>query len=169
VREEEFEELTDNISTYENEVRGVRTVNTSDPNRIFHTHDKWECFKAGFYANTKDGMSRKECEEAYRGFLSDIPSFEKALQGVITEWKHSCEHYLTNVAMNRIAWLGQASCCYATGIPAAFRGGFSLLTPEEQERANETALVFLNRWLEANNREAVTMEQALSGRQSDIY
>ena len=29
-----------------------RVVNVSDPGRIFHTYDKWECYKAGFYATT---------------------------------------------------------------------------------------------------------------------
>jgi hypothetical protein len=169
VQEEDFEELTDDISTYENNVRGVRTVNTNDPSRIFHTHDKWECFKAGFYATTKEGMTRQECEDAYRDFLSDIPRFEEALGCVIEKWRYSCEHYLTNVAMNRIAWLGQASACYAMGIPAVYRGGFSLLNQEEQEKANESALAYLNKWLEANAREKVSMDQALSGRQSDIY
>jgi hypothetical protein len=89
---------------------------------------------------------------------------------VITEWKHSCEHYLTNVAMNRIAWLGQAAVCYAHGIPNTFRGGYYLLTAEQQTAANETALVALNKWLVANKRETVSMEQAFSyERQSDIY
>lgn len=170
VNEADFRELTDDVSTYGEEVEGFRSVNTSDEDRIFHTHDKWECHKAGFYATTKEGMTKDECETAYRDFLADTEGFAVALQGVITEWKHSCEHYLTNKAMNRIAWLGQASACYALQIPAVFRGGFHLLTEEQQGKANETALEYLNRWLEANGRAAVTMEEATSGeRQSDIY
>lgn len=170
VTEADFEELSDDVETYGEEKEGFRTVNTSDENRIFHTYDKWECYKAGFYNTTMDGMKKAECEEAYRQFLTDIPRFSEALSGVITEWKHSCEQYLTNAAMNRIAWLGQASACYAMGIPSTFRSGFSLLTEEEQLAANETALEYLNKWLAANGRPEVTMDEALSGgRQSDIY
>ena len=33
-------------------------------------------------------------------------------QTVIVEWVNSCEHYLSNFAMNRIAWVGQAAMCY---------------------------------------------------------
>lgn len=165
----DFEELTDDPGAYD-DVSECRTVNTNDPARIFHTYDKWECLRAGFYANTKEGMSKAECEEEYRGFLADIPRFRRALDGVITDWKHSCEHYLTNTAMNRIAWLGQAACCYDTGIPSAFRGGFFLLTDEEQATANEAALDALNSWLKSNGRDPVTMDVAYSGtRQSDIY
>lgn len=170
VTEEDFKELSDDINTYGEETSSFRTVNTNDENRIFHTYDKWECYKAGFYSNTKDGISKADGEEEYRRFLSDHERFEKALQGVISEWKNSCEHYLTNISMNRIAWLGQAAMCYATGIPAAFRSGFFLLTETEQIAANELALIYLNKWLIANNLESVSMEQAYSGdRQSDIY
>jgi len=170
VSEADFEELTDDVAAYGDEMENVRTVNTSDPARIFHRHDKWECYAAGFYNNTKDGMTKGECEESYRAFLADPGRFSDALEHVIAEWKYSCEHYLTNVAMNRIAWLGQAGACYALGIPAVFRSGFHLLTEEQQQEANEVALEYLNRWLEANDRKQVSMEEAYSyGRQSDIY
>lgn len=167
VTEDDFKELTEEAVSDEN---GNRTVNTSDPNRVFHRHEDWECHAAGFYAPTKTGISREQGEEMYRVFLSDSVRFEHALGHVIEQWKHSCEHYLTNVAMNRVAWLGQAAMCFATGIPASYRGGFSLLTEEEQEIANQLALTYLNKWLEANDRETVTMEEAYSyDRQSDIY
>jgi ParB-like chromosome segregation protein Spo0J len=165
--EPDFIPLTDDIEVSEEDK--FRTINTGDENRIFHTYDKWECHKAGLYATTKEGMKGSECEEAYRDFLSDTQRFSEALEHVITEWKHSCEHYLTNSAMNRIAWLGQAAMCYATGVPAVFRGGFYLLSEEQQKVANETALIYLNKWLLANGREQVNMDQALSDKQMDLY
>lgn len=168
IDETDFEELTDNVSTYGEDIE-ARTMNTNDPNRIFHTHDKWECYKAGFYNTTVDGMTAEECKLAYREFLADIPRFNKALAAVTSEWVYSCEHYLTNKAMNRIAWLGQAAACYDMGIPSTYRGGFSLLTEKEQEEANAAALVYLNKWLENNGLEVVSMDDACSGRQSDIY
>jgi ParB-like chromosome segregation protein Spo0J len=170
IEESDFEGLSDDASTYGEEINGFRSVNTSDPERIFHTYDQWECYKAGFYATTVEGMSRDEALEAYRDFLADTGKFSATLEHVITEWKHSCEHYLTNKAMNRIAWLGQAAACYALHIPSTFRGGFGLLTESQQKAANEVALTYLNRWLEANGKKTVTMEEAYSGdRQSDIY
>jgi ParB-like chromosome segregation protein Spo0J len=170
VNESDFQELTDDVSTFGEEATKFRTVNTSDESRIFHTYDKWECYKSGFYDNFKTGMTKQECEEAYRVFLADIPKFADTLEHVITEWKHSCEHYLTNVAMNRIAWLGQAAASYAIKIPSVFRSGFNLLTEEQQKVANETALTYLNKWLLANNRTVVSMAEAMSyDRQSVIY
>lgn len=169
VTEADFRELTDNIETYGDETENFRTVNTSDDGRVFHTYDKWECHKAGFYATTKDGMSKAECEEAMRDLLADLPRFKKALRAVIAEWPHSCEHYLTNAAMNRIAWLGQAATCYALGIPAVYRGGFYLLTADQQEAANKAALQALNKWLKANGRKPVDMGTAAPDREMEIY
>lgn len=162
-----FEEL-DEFATFD-ETEQVRTVNTDDETRVFHTWDKWECHKAGFYENTFRGKTKEQCEKEYAEFLSDDELFRESLKCVITEWKYSCEHYLTNAPMNRIAWVGQAAMCYATGIPAAFRGGFNLLTDEQQTKADNTALEYINKWLEDNGRELVAMEQANPGRQATIY
>lgn len=162
--------FTDEISEEERIKNGFRTVNTSDPDRIFHTFDKWECYKAGFYKSTKAGLSMEDGEKMYRDFLSDDLRFREALEGVISEWKYSCEHYLTNKSMNRIAYLGQAAMCYATGVPSSYRGGFHLLTQEEQNKANLTALEYLNKWMKINNRPEVSVEDAIMiDKQVDIY
>lgn len=163
-----YEPLTDELS--EEEVEHYRTVNTNDPERIFRTFDKWECHKAGFYAGKKDGMTAEQCEKAYAEYLSDSERFKEGLDGVLNEWINSCEHYLTNKAMNRIAWLGQAAMCYSTGVPSKFCAGFNLLSPEQQDKANQIALDALNFWMKKYNREPLTMEDALSiGRQVNIY
>ena len=169
VTPEDFEELTDDIESYGEDPKTFRKAPAVDDNRIVHTYDKWECYKAGFYETTHPALTKDQCMEAYRDFFTDTKRFAETLDKVITEWKHSCEHYLTNNSMNRIAWLGQASACYALKIPSTFRSGFSLLTEDEQSEANETALIYLNKWLEANGREPLTMDVAYSGRQSDLY
>lgn len=167
---EDWEVISGNADDYRDIEVEVRTANTDDENRIFHTFDKWECAKAGFYeSKPPKGMSAEQCKEAYRDLLADDDAFRAALERVITEWKYSCEHYLTNAAMNRIAWLGQASLCIALGIPSEFRSGFTLLTEEQQSNANQIALEALNKWMVANGRSAVSMEEANPGRQAEIY
>lgn len=137
--------------------------------RIFHTWDKWECYPAGFYENQKEGMTKDECKEAYRAFLSDLPRFESALKRVITEWRHSCEHYLSNENMNRVAWLGQASLCIETGIPSCFRSGYFLLADDEKQAADLLALRYLNVWLLANDFPEVDLVSAGTKVKADIY
>lgn len=166
----EFEEFNDEVTDEEVEQNGFRTVNTSDESRIFHTYDKWECHKAGFYNTTKEGMTTDQCEREYQRLLTNEDEFRQALDGVTTNWVHSCQHYLTNKAMNRIAWLGQASLCYAKGIPAAFRGGFNRLTEDQQQKANEIAWEYLNKWLTENGLDAVSFEEGLLiDKQAEIY
>ncbi len=138
--------------------------------RIYHTWEKWECYRAGFYeTKAPGGMSAKDANKAYAEFLRDTARFESALERVISEWKNSCEHYLSNDNMNRIAWLGQAAMCISTGVPECFRGGFNLLTPQEQHMANTVALKWLNVWLERHNEPAVDMESAGVNSKVDLY
>lgn len=138
-------------------------------NRIFHTWDKWECYPAGFYASSVDGLTADECKEIYRDFLSSLVRFEWGLMKVITQWKKSCEHYLTNENMNRIAWLGQAALCIEHEIPQKFRSGFFLLTKTQQDEANQLALVYLNKWLIRNGYEPVNIDDAGINSKADIY
>jgi ParB-like chromosome segregation protein Spo0J len=167
---EDFEDLSGLAEDYADSIEDVRATNTDDPERIFHTFDKWECAKAGFYeTKPPPRMTADHCRAYYRELLADIPEFERVLEGVISDWKHSCEHYLTNRAMNRIAWLGQAALCYKHSIPAEFRGGYGLLTEAQQLAADEAALRALNTWMQRNGREPVAMGDANPNRQSDIY
>jgi hypothetical protein len=139
--------------------------------RIYHTWEKWECYPAGFYDSRPRNNDKKkeELEDDYRAFLADDAKFRQALGRVITEWKNSSEHYLSNECMNRIAWLGQASACIALGLPSDYRGGFNQLTEKQQQRANETALEYLNEWLFLNGGTILTMEEAQSKTEANIY
>lgn len=130
-------------------------INKED-DRIYHTFDKWECLAYNFYGSSADGLSKDDAEEKYRELLSDVNRFSKILEKIITEWKHSCEHYLTNEKMNRIAWLGQAALAYDLKIPSVFCAGYNRLTEEEKILADHTALEYLNKWLVKNGREPVT-------------
>ena len=168
ITQEELNLISEDEETFEEEVLKTKTVNTE--NRVFHTYDKWECFEAGFYATKVEGMNKEECQTRFRDFFRNLPLFEKNLDFIITNWRYSCEHYLSNPAMNRIAWLGQAAVCLSEGIPSSFRSGWSLLTEQEQDAANNLALVYLNRWLVAQGGAEVSLgEAAASGRQSVIY
>lgn len=164
----DWEDLSDELD--QGEIDQYRIPHQDKDSRVFHTYDKWECHKAGFYKPSVEGMTAEQCQIAYRDFLADLPRFRAAANGVIAEWVHSCEHYLTNFAMNRIAWIGQAAMCYATGIPSKYCSGFNLLSEEQQNAANEVALEVLNEWLSRTCREPIDMHEALSyGRQVEIY
>lgn len=151
-------------------INSFRVGNTNDPDRIFHTYDKWECHKAGFYSPTKEGWTHKECEDEFKRILSNQKLFGEILSKVIVEWKNSCEHYLTNTSMNRIAWLGQAAVCYHSGVPSRYSGVWMDLDKKTRENADNTALTYLNKWISINSRTAINLEEGSSvGRQIELY
>lgn len=138
--------------------------------RIFHEWQDWECFPAGFYSDVPPhGMTVEQCEESYRAFLADIPLFESTLSALLDAWPVSCEHYLTNEKMNRIAWLGQASMCLHSGVSSRFCGGYNLLDEEQKKAADMKAFEYLNIWLERNGRPTLTWQEAQSKSKADIY
>lgn len=174
--DEQFSQAWDAVILHDNDDGEILSENDienmakDDETRIFHEWTDWECYPAGFYSDKPPkGMTNEECEIAYKDFLSDIPKFESILRRVIVEWKNSCEHYLTNERMNRIAWLGQASMCLETGIPSRFCGGYNLLTDEQKNAADRKAYEYLNIWLEANGRKTLSWEDAQSITQADLY
>jgi ParB-like chromosome segregation protein Spo0J len=163
-----FEPISDELTA--EEIYNHRAGNTNDETRIFHTYDKWECHKAGFYLSTKDGWSHEQCENEFKRILSDQNLFSEILNKLIYEWKNSCEHYLTNKAMNRIAWLGQAAVCYHSGVPARYSSAWFDIDEDIREQANKTALKYLNKWLLINNRSESELDEAISiGRQIELY
>lgn len=142
----------------------------NDKGRVYHTWERWECYRAGFYAERcPNGLDQEVGENLYRDFLSDLPQFRAGLERVTSEWKYSCEHYLTNDRMNRIAWLGQASVACALNIPSICRGGYHRLTEDQKAAADALALEYLNKWLVANGREEVDFEQAGGRTEAELY
>jgi hypothetical protein len=116
--------------------------------RIYHPWNKWEAFRHNFYGGIME-YQKDDTLQLYASLLRDLSKFEAALRVIIRDWKYSCEHNLTNEGMNRIAWLGQASCALVYQVPATISmGGYNLLTKEEQQNADKMAEKYLNLWLE---------------------
>ena len=148
----------------------ISGLEINDNGRIFHTWDKWECYQNGFFAERcPDGISQENAEIMFSDFIKDTKLFEKALKTVITQWKHSVEHNLTNDRMNRIAWLGQAAVCLAIRLPSICRGGYNLLSDNQKVIADNLAHTYLNLWLQNNNYPEVTLEQAYGRTDAELY
>jgi 16S rRNA A1518/A1519 N6-dimethyltransferase RsmA/KsgA/DIM1 with predicted DNA glycosylase/AP lyase activity len=84
--------------------------------RIYHRYEFWECYKNGFFRNVS-GDEKKKLANKVIELFTDSKLTEKYMNKVIDEWKYSCEHNLTNISLNRIAWLGQSACCLYANIP----------------------------------------------------
>lgn len=116
--------------------------------RIFHPWDKWEDYRHNFHGGVSDNFQKDNTLKLYASLLADIPRFEAALKVIVSEWKHSCEHNLTNEAMNRVAYLGQASCALVYGVPHHMSmSGYNLLTAEQKVAADVMAQKYLDLWI----------------------
>jgi hypothetical protein len=115
--------------------------------RIFHPYNKWEDYKNNFYGGRME-YTKDNTLQLYASLLRDLKKFETILSVIIRDWHYSCEHNLTNEGMNRIAYLGQASCALLYQVPHNISmGGYNLLT-EEQKSADAMAQKYLDLWLE---------------------
>lgn len=132
--------------------------------KVWHPWTAWECYPGGFYSTVQPvGMDKQQAKEAYKNFLADINLFESCMARVAEEWPRSCEHFLTNEQINRVAWLGQSAMCIHTKVSSAFCGGFKLLEPWQQRAANKAASRFLTRWLSEYKDKTVQADMAGQG------
>ena len=84
--------------------------------RIYHRYEDWECYKNGFFDNIS-GIEKELLEKKMIEMFSNSEVTEFQMREVILKWSNSCEHNLSNISLNRVAWLGQASCCIYANIP----------------------------------------------------
>ena len=84
--------------------------------RIYHRYEYWECYKSGFFRNVS-GEEKKELSKKVIELFENSEKTKEFMLKVINKWVYSCEHNLTNISLNRVAWLGQSACCLYAKIP----------------------------------------------------
>ena len=131
--------------------------------RRYHHVETWECL--GMYQAGNEPSDHEATLQQYAAFLRDDIRFRRSLDRVLAEWPISCEQFLLNESINRIAWLGQAAMCMDTGIPRKYRAGFMRLSDRERRCANATAHEYLTRWLRryATENSAISEDVAQAG------
>lgn len=113
--------------------------------QIFHPYWLWEDFQNGMYEQPSKirittGESEEQRLEKVIECLGNAEKCELYMRKVIKEWKFACENHLTNPALNKIAWLGQAACCMYAGITEAeTKRAWHLLTEQQRDEANDIA------------------------------
>jgi hypothetical protein len=103
----------------------------------------WEDHAAGLYTNTS---SSSNVQAAYE-LLVDTDRFYETAREMVRVWPHAAIHNLTYLPSGRISWLGQASCCYATGATSMdTRTAWGLMTNNQQRNANAVARRVRTEW-----------------------
>lgn len=113
-------------------------------NRVYAHYLQWEDYLAGQYAApTNDPELAIKCSQ----LLSDPTRFQLAATRVINEWPISSAVNLSNISINRQAWLGQAACCLILGASEHLtKQGWHLLDLNTQLKANAVADAVISDW-----------------------
>lgn len=120
--------------------------------RIYHPYNLWEDYKAGFYDNVS-GESKKQMIEKVVELFCDENLTKENMERVISEWKYSCEHNLTNESLNIIAYIGQGACCLYAGVPSTVTmEAWSKVPQEFQKKADSIAEKTLKKWISQNKK-----------------
>lgn len=120
--------------------------------RIFHHYSLWEDFHAGMYDESKDGRAERVIKASE--ILGTPEICREAMEKVVADWKISTEYNLSNLEINRKAWLGQAACCYYAGIHEdETREAWGVMTGEQRIEANKIAAEIIKKWQRKRERE----------------
>lgn len=120
--------------------------------RIFHHFSLWEDYHAGMYDESKDGRAERVQKAAE--ILGTPDTCRKAMEKVVTEWQKATEYNLSNLEINRKAWLGQAACCCWAGVHEdETREAWGVMTEEQRIEANKIAAEIIKKWQTKRERE----------------
>jgi hypothetical protein len=112
--------------------------------RIYHPYTLWEEIAANMWGDVDD--VRGYLERAIE-FTGDHSLYGRYMERVVREWRYSCENALTDLHLNRRAWVGHAACAMALGCPEDItRRAWGYLTDEQRLLANEQAERAIRLW-----------------------
>lgn len=118
--------------------------------RVWHPYWLWEdagMYHPPIYDMIDKGETKEERFQKAIDLLTDLDLFYSTGKEMVKAFPYACEHNLTNTTMNRIAYIGQASCFYLHGLKEEeVREAWGYLTEEQRNEANETARRVLNEW-----------------------
>jgi len=125
--------------------------------RIYHPYWLWEDYKAGFYDNLSGGEKQNKVDKVVEMFNSKELT-ETYMDRVITEWRYSCEHNLTNESMNKIAYIGQAACCLYAKVPYQITmNAWNKLDLIIRNQADSIANITIKKW-ERNHKSEIMLK-----------
>ncbi len=114
--------------------------------KIWHPYTLWEDYLNGMY-RTVGGEERKQLLNVATEFTGNAELYGSQMLRVLHFWPIACEQNLSDIGINRRAWVGHAACCLATGCPEDItREAWASLTQLQQDEANAKADEAIRLW-----------------------
>ena len=112
--------------------------------RVYVPFSEWEEVKFNMWGSVIDRDSSVLMAVKFTG---DHEEYGKYMLRVIREWPRSCLNALTDMNLNRKAWIGHAACALAHNLPENIvRLAWGKLTYEQQSLANNQARNAIELW-----------------------
>jgi acyl-coenzyme A synthetase/AMP-(fatty) acid ligase len=111
----------------------------------------WEEINAGMYKKIPTDQEEKSVSIALKVMIN-YNIWGEYMKRIVDEWFFSCQQNLSHKTHNRIAWLGQAAVCIATGMPEDItRKAWWRLSDRQRLNANEQAATAIRYWEKSNS------------------
>ncbi len=111
----------------------------------FHHFSKWEDYNNGLFNSSCERYDDKV--KMSIDLLSDQEQFLEVANEMISKWTYSAEQNLTDNAINKKAWVGQASCCFNHEAPDyATKDAWWQIPEHIRIEANKTAGIAIAKW-----------------------
>jgi len=112
-------------------------IATNNVKRVYRPFTEWEEIEHNMWGCVQD--KKLWLKKAIK-FTSDHKLYGRFMMRVVNEWPVSCENALTDMTLNRKAWVGHAAAALAIGCPEDItRQAWGMLTDEQQLLANKKA------------------------------
>jgi len=120
--------------------------------KIYIKYNLWEDYKEGMYS-LKKLVNKNELIKLNINLLSNPDLFYNTGIKLIDIWPNSCDENLSNKNINRLAWIGQASCFVNHKSPEYItKKSWKLLDVKTQNKANMVAYKILKHYEKRYNK-----------------
>ena len=107
--------------------------------QMYHHYTKWEDWQNGMWRNVYGGYRKELLRKAIK-FTGNAELYGHWMVEAVNQWPITCEHNLSNLSINRQAFIGHCAVCLAIESPEdVTRCAWHYLTKKQQDDANAMA------------------------------
>jgi hypothetical protein len=125
--------------------------------RVYYPYWQWEDYQQGMWRILPKQEEQEYLNKAIE-FTGNYKLYGSYMLKVLQEYPISCKQFLTNLSINRRAWIGHAACNIAINCPEYItRQAWKQLTDNQRILANLEADKAILKWELYNSKEQLCL------------